>query len=94
MIAKSSTGRCKPALRFEVAAKGVGRGVVHVRRRRVVRLSCFGHRLLRDHAAQLAELGFPARNHADLLLAVGDRAAQVAQQRQLQDAEVGDHALR
>ena len=83
----------QPALPFEVAAERVRRRMVHVRQRRVRRLLRLADRLLRDHAAQLAKLRFSARHHAQALLAGSDGATQIAEERELQDAQIRDDAL-
>ena len=94
MMAKSSTGSCSPRCAFEVAAERVRRRVVHVRRRRVLRLL----RLARPAVCVIMlrssrYCASPPVTTPTLLLAGGDGPAEIAERRQLQDTEIRDDAL-
>ena len=82
----------EPALRLEVRHPGIGRGDVDVRRRRIGRLLGIDHRLPGDRAAQHAVLGFAAGHEADVLLAGHDGLAEVAQELELEHAQLTQDA--
>src|SRR3989442_1210788 len=82
----------EPGARFQLRGPGVGRRVVHVGKRRVLGLLGVGDRLPHYSPAQFSELCLASGDHPYLLLAGRDGATEIAEQRQLEHAQIRQDA--